>query len=160
MNLWRIGWMQDFILIDQFLRKNFKLGAILGAPPVVQIPISIKFGTLIVKAMANFMAYNRTDSSVVHCIVRLQIEEGRLQNRRWEDNFVMKRVVVSIYRLGGYAPFLAVYRGAYLGEFKLLAKFRNRLKIGDQIVGNDGQIGIVTPLIGVTNFSRELVELL
>ena len=72
------------------------------------------------------MANYRTDAPVIDGIIRLEIEEGRLQYRCRKDDLIVERVVIGIYRLWRHAPFVTVDRGTNFGKVELLSEGCNR----------------------------------
>src|ERR1700675_708944 len=61
--------------------------AVVRRPPLVQVAFAVKFGALIVKAVADFMADDGPNSAVVHSVVGVGIVKGRLKYARGENNF-------------------------------------------------------------------------
>ena len=55
---------------------------ILGLPPVAQNTVAVGLASLVVKAVADFVADDGADGAVVDRVVGIGIEERRLQNRR------------------------------------------------------------------------------
>ena len=105
MDIWGLFWIQGIKLFDQHICALFKFGAIRFSPPIDHVAIAIEFRTLVIKAMANFMADNRTDSAVIGCNIGFQIEERWLQDSGRKDDLVLDRVVVSVNSLRGHQPF-------------------------------------------------------
>jgi len=71
MDIWGLLRIKGIKLFNQHICALFKLGAIGFGPPIDHVSIAIEFRTLVIKAMADFMANDRTDSSVIGCDIGL-----------------------------------------------------------------------------------------
>ena len=71
MDIWGLLRIKGIKLFDQHICALFKFGAIGFGPPIDHVSIAIEFRTLVIKAVADFMADNRTDSAVIGCDVGL-----------------------------------------------------------------------------------------
>jgi hypothetical protein len=74
-------------------------------PPVAQVPGGIELTTLIVEPVCHFVSNDRADSTVIDAIIRVCIKKWRLQNSRWEHDFVHVWVVICVDRRRRHAPF-------------------------------------------------------
>src|SRR5437868_8006582 len=54
------------------------------------------------------------DAAVVHRVIRLRVEEWRLQNAGREHDLVAARIIISVYGWRRHAPFAAIDRLADL----------------------------------------------
>ncbi len=75
---------QGVVLLDQRNGPGFKRLPVRRAPPVGEPAVTVVLGTLVVEAVADLMADDRADRSVVGRIVAARIEERILQDRRRE----------------------------------------------------------------------------
>src|SRR5579862_8652562 len=82
---------------------------IVGSPPVVQAALRVILRSLIVKAMADFMANHNADAAIVDCIHVIHAKRWLLQYSRGEDDFVKKGIVVSVGCRWSHAPAAAVH---------------------------------------------------
>ena len=105
MDIWGLFWIKGIKLFDQHICALFKFGAIGLGPPIDHVSIAIEFRTLVIKAVADFMADNRTDSAVIGCDICFQIKERWLQDGGRKDDLVLDRVVISVNGLRGHQPF-------------------------------------------------------
>ena len=108
--------------------------------------------------MTDFVADNRPDATVVDSIISVEIKEGGLQDCSWKDNFVVIRVVVRIHRLRRREPFIPVDGGSDLCKVVFLREYRNGLKIGHQVIRDDCEFGVVTPLLWVADLGGKFSE--
>ena len=92
--------------------------AVFSGPPVFKISFGIGSAALIVKTMGHFMADHRADAAVVHRVIRLGVEERRLQNSGGKHDFVQGGIVIGIYRRRGHSPAVAIDRMTEPGEAK------------------------------------------
>src|SRR3546814_9935593 len=61
------------ILVRQLRRQFVEIGAVLFCPPIVQVAFPIKLGTLIVKAVAEFVSDNRHDTAIIDRVDRKSV---------------------------------------------------------------------------------------
>ena len=80
-------------------------GLVLIGPPVAQIARAVRFGALIVKTVAHFMANDRTNRAVIDRRISLEVEKRWLKDRGREDDFVERGIVIGVHRFGQHAPF-------------------------------------------------------
>src|SRR5699024_7503603 len=92
------------VLVDQRLGPFGESSPVLIGPPVIQCTIAVILGTLIIKAVTDFVANDRADTAKVLCRCRIRGEKRRLQDSSREDNGVFQRRVVSITRLRAHVP--------------------------------------------------------
>src|SRR6266545_2887353 len=80
-------------------------------PPTLQITLRIVLAAFIIESMRQLMADVGPGRAVINRVVRVRIEERRLQDTRRKDHLVLIRVVVSVYGRRGYIiPFAAINR--------------------------------------------------
>ena len=87
-----------------------------------RLPVGIVLPALIVEAVRHLVADDRADAAVVDRVVRLRIEERRLQNAGREHDLVHVRIVVGVHGRRRHAPFGAIDRFADL--LQLAVRFR------------------------------------
>ena len=122
---------------DQNIGPLFEFGAIDINPPIDHISIAIELRTLIIKAVANFVAYDRTDSAIVSGIIDIKAEEWWLQNCCWKDDLVSKWVVVGVDCLRGHMPLIAIDRLTDLGEGEVAFKLCNASQVPKEVIGGN-----------------------
>src|SRR6202044_596650 len=72
---------------------------------------------------------NGADCPEIRGVVRLLIEQGRLQDGRGESNRIELRIVVGVGYRGRYAPFRSIHGSPYLGELAVQLKFTAAISI-------------------------------
>src|SRR5580698_8923404 len=97
-------------LIDHASRLDLEFLQVVGGPPVLQTPLRVVLGSLIVEAVADFVSHDDADGAVVHGIRGFHAEGGRLQDSRGKDNLIHQRIVISVGSWRSHAPAPAVYR--------------------------------------------------
>ena len=63
-----------------FVVRSSKAFASVGGPPVAQVALAVRLAPLIVEAVADLVADHGADRAVVHGVVRVHVEERRLQD--------------------------------------------------------------------------------
>src|SRR5690606_4374835 len=96
------------VLGNQFSRSFPEILQIFFLPPVLQISIGIVPTPLVIKAMGDFMANNRSDASVVYRCISLVIIKRRLQDSRREYDFVPSGIIIGIHCLGSHEPLILI----------------------------------------------------
>src|SRR5690606_1073233 len=87
LNIYTFKRLIGIVLGNQFSRSFPEILQIFFLPPVLQISIGIVPTPLVIKAMGDFMANNRSDASVVYRCISLVIIKRRLQDSRREYDF-------------------------------------------------------------------------
>lgn len=82
------------VLPRQLLSTSFHTDV---GPPVSQSPLLIILRPRVIKRMGELMRGNCTKGAVIDVGRRFGIEERRLQDACWEDNFVIWRTEVRVY---------------------------------------------------------------
>ena len=107
------------------------------------------------------MADDRADAAVVRGVLRLGIEERRLQDGRREHDDVHRRLVVGVHGLRVHQPLAAVHGLADLGELiAVLIQADGAHVIHDAGIGPDVERRVIAPMVRVADHRRELGELL
>ena len=151
---------EGVVLRDKCVGAFFEGGAVLVRPPVRQVSRSVVARPLVVEAVTDLVADHRADCTEVHRVVGLGVEEWGLEDRRGEDDFVLRGVVVGVDRLRSHVPLVAVDRAAQLGPFAV-----GGVGVGGAHVVDDGSLRIqvqgriVAPLDGVTDLGVEGCQL-
>ena len=110
--------------------------------------------------MADLVADDRADRPEVHGVIGLRVEEGRLEDRRGEDDLVERGVVVGVDRLRRHEPFLAVDGFVQAGELALRLEGAGRCDDVDECLGAaEIEAGHVAPLRRVADLGPEGREL-
>ena len=78
----------------------------------------------------------------------------------WKDDFVHPKVGVSIHRLRQHAPFPAADRLIQLADIVAKAEFIGAHGISKSIAFDDLQLGIIVPLVRISDLGGEIGELL
>ena len=86
------------VLIGHAIRARLEILQILGRQPVAQIALRVVLRALIVEAVRHLVADDRADAAVVVGVVRVRIEERRLQDAGREGDVVLRRVVAGVDR--------------------------------------------------------------
>ena len=105
--------------------------------------------------MSHLMADYHADCTVVHSIVRIHIEERRLQDSCREADFIGSRVIISVHCLRSHQPFILVYRFAGFGNHFVVIPFVGTLDICPVRIIFDLQCGVIFPFIRITYFYME-----
>jgi hypothetical protein len=79
-------------LLAQHCGALLEVLAVLFGPPASQRAAAVIFRALIVEAVADLVADHRADAAIVHRIVGIGIEEGRLQDRGREEDRIERGV--------------------------------------------------------------------
>ena len=87
--------------------------------------------------MANLVPNDRTNSAIVHRVIGVQIEEGRLKNRRRENDLVEGRHVVGVHRLWVHAPLGAIHRSPLARELPLILRHGRPFHIAKEVISGD-----------------------
>ena len=90
-------------------------GPVLVGPPVPQPPLTVTGRALIVETMADLVADHSADPAVVDCVVGVEGEERRLQDRSRENDFITQRMIVGVHGLRVHQPLVRVDLAAQLG---------------------------------------------
>ena len=140
---------------------GFEVLLVLLRPPVTEVAVLVKLCTLVVKAVRHLVTNHHTDSTIVGSIVGLSVEEGGLKNAGGEANFVGRGVVVGIDGLRCHAPFVDVH-GLIDTLLNVVVRVEHRGP-GEVLVVReifiDVQPIVAAPLVGITDFHVETVEL-
>src|SRR5436190_24267181 len=113
-------------LLDNAIRPLGELFVIIGTPPHNEISVSVEARALIVEAVGHLMTNDRADASIIECLVRFRIVEGRLENAGGKNDLVELRIVISVDRRRRHAPFGFVNGLADLAEVTLEIKLTCR----------------------------------
>ena len=105
------------------------------------------------------MADDGTNGAVVHRVVGLQVEEGRLQDGSREHDLVGKGVVVGVHRLRRHAPLGFVHRLVGLGGLARPLKARGAQAVAQGVALQHLQLAVVAPLLGVADLHQVGAEL-
>ena len=110
------------VLINNRLRALLEFFAGLRRPPIGQISDFVVLPALIVEAVCHLVTDYCSDPAVIHCVIRVGVEEWRLQNAGRENNLVHLRIVVRVHRRRRHSPFRAIDRFADLVQLALRFK--------------------------------------
>ena len=156
------GRCERVILLNEGVRALFEGGAVLIRPPVRQVARPVVARALVVEAVPDLVADDRANSAEVHRVVGFGVEERRLKDRGWEDDLVLRGVVVGVDGLGGHVPLVAVHRAAKLCPFAVGGvSVSGAHVLDDRRLRVQVQRRVVAPLDGVADLGiegRELVQ--
>src|SRR5450830_410319 len=147
------------VLLGQRVGLGREVFAVFRCPPVAQIAVAIGLATLVVEAVADFMADHGADGAIVDGVVRLGVKEWRLQNRGREDDFIHRRAVIGVHRLRRHAPLFAVDRFAQLGHLARRSEIRRAHYVAHQVALDDLQLRVIAPFVWIADLRRELGQL-
>ena len=137
-------------------------GCVAGCPPVVHVACGIKLATLIVESVCHLVSDDHADGSIVECLVGLRVEERILQDASGEANLVGRGVIVGVHGLRCHVPLVLVDGlASLLVDVLLVAPHAHGHHIlVVRLCGIDGELRIVSPLVGITNLHVEGIQLL
>ena len=110
--------------------------------------------------MGDFVSDHHTDGPIIHRVIRLQIEERRLQNAGRKNNLVQGRAEVGVDRLRGHVPFGPIHGLADPRQIPSGFKGIGPEHVAQVIVPSNLQPRIITEALGVPHFLGETVKLL
>ncbi len=122
------------VLLGKRRGARVEILAVCLGPPVLQHAIAIIFRALIVEAVADLVADGGADLAIVHRVVGVGIEEGRLQDAGREHDLVERRIVIGVVGRRRHAPFGAVDRLIDALRMAVPFEFSGVLNRRDQIV--------------------------
>src|SRR5438874_10119048 len=93
--------------------------------------------------MANYQA----DAAKVDGVIHGAVEERWLQDARGEDDFVMGRIVESIYGGRSDVPLGFVYRFSDLHELPMSFKLTGAFKVAGKVSANNVELAVVAPFL-------------
>ena len=106
----------------------------------------VELTSLVVESVSHLMSDNHTDSTVVYGIIRIEIEERRLENACGEADLVCCGIVVCIDSLRTHVPAGAVDGLTVVGKIIFLIEEDSILDIGPvRLCGIDIKLGVVAP---------------
>ena len=86
------------VLIDHLPGTRLEFLIVLFRPPVLHVAFLVVLRSLVVERVSDLVSDHHPDSAIVQSIVGVQVEIGRLQNSRRENDFIQRRIVISRYR--------------------------------------------------------------
>ena len=110
--------------------------------------------------MGEFVANDSANVAVVDGDVLGAIEEGRLQDSSGEVDVVHAGVVVGVDGGRGHIPLAVVDRLANFVELAVVLELVGAELIAERLVGPNGELGVVAPLVGIADFVGDRGELL
>ena len=134
-------------------------GGVPGGPPVHQIALPVVLAAFVVEGVGHLVADGGTDVAVVHRVVRLGIEEGRLQDAGGEHDLVQAGVVVGVVGDGRHLPFTPVHRPAQLGQVPVEVPGPGGQDIGQMAAAVHGQGRVILGAVGVADLHGQGVQL-
>ena len=160
----RMNTRSHFNLIEclfHHFRAGIESSFVLSRPPVDHVTVLVELTALIVKAVGHLVSDDYTDSTVVEGIVSAHVEERILENTGREADLVGRGVVVRVHGLRIHVPFLLIHRLAEVTQAVLLLELSGTLDVRIvRIFGVDIQLGVVTPLVRITDLDRDRIQFL
>ena len=147
------------VLLGQRIGLGGEVLAVGRGPPVAQVAVAIGLAALVVETVADFMADDGADGAIVDGVVRVGVEERRLQDGRGEDDFIHRRAVIGVHRLRRHAPLFAVDRFAQLGHLARGTKISGAHHVAHQVALDDLQLRVIAPFVRIGDLRRELGQL-
>src|ERR1700730_8160940 len=152
-----------FVAVKLFrdaIATRLKILQVLWCPPVIQVTLCVKFGSLVIEPVRHLMADDRADPSVVDRTITIRIKKRRLEKDRRENNFVHRWIVIGVDGWRRHVPLGAVDGFA---DFRDVARELER--IAAQVVFHvrttfhvKGRV--VAPLLGISDLEVHRRELL
>ncbi len=136
-----------------------ELLGIVGGPPVAQHARAVELAALVVEAVGHLVADHHADAAVVDRRIGGRVEERRLQDGGRKHHLIVGGVVVGVHRLRGHAPFHLVDGLVEPLDLAVPLVALVTLGVPIEVVGADGQLGIIAPLVRIADLDRELAEL-
>src|SRR5579863_1508030 len=146
-------------LFDDALCPGFEILGVFGCPPIAQITVGVELSALIVKTVSHLMADSGADAAVIESIIRLGVKEGVLKNAGGKNDFVKLGIVIGVHSGGSHAPFAVVHGRADLGKIAVEFKRIAPKEVQHVRAAVNGERGVITPLIGVSDLEGDRVEL-
>ena len=135
-----------------------EVGEVFGRPPVADAALGVEGGALGVEGVADLVADDGADGSVVGGGGGLGIEEGRLQDGGGEVEAVVEREVDGVDGLRGHGPLLAVDGGADAAEVVVVFEEAGAPEVGEEVVGRDLVGGVAAPVVGIADADLQGAE--
>src|SRR5690242_15135190 len=146
-------------LIHDELRLGFEAVAVGRGPPVAEVPHRVVLTSGIVKPVRQLVTDDGPHAAVVDRVVRVGIEERRLENPRREDDLVHAGVVVRIHRRRGHPEAGTVHGLSDLRQPAPGVELRGTLQVGDEGARLDPDRAIVDPPFRIADLVRVPGEL-
>ena len=143
------------------LGLGVELLGILRRPPVGHIPVLVEESALVVESVGHLVTDHDSDSAVVDGVVRVSVEERRLEDRRREADLVRRRVIVGVDCLRRHSPFGLVGRLAEFGHIVGRVPGSGCAEIlVVALLRVDVKGRVILPLVRIANLHGEVVQLL
>lgn len=101
--------------------------------------------------MSQLVAHDHTSTTIVHGKRVTQVKEGGLQNTSREDHLVLSGIVVSVDGRRSHFPFVTVSRLLQLVQVAHEAVGVGVQNVDKEVIGLNGDVGVVARVVGVTN---------
>src|ERR1700676_3409262 len=109
--------------------------------------------------MRHFVADRSAGLAVINRIIHLLVEIRRLQNAGWKIDGVQLWIVVSVDGGRGHSPLLAIYWLTDLCQLPLQLEITASICISHCVTADSLQAGIIAPVIRVSDFVLDFVQL-
>ena len=88
----------------EFLSLLRELLVVFLSPPSRHVAFSVEKTSLVIETVAHLVADDNSDSTVVHGLVSVGVEERRLKDSSGEADFVGGGIVISVHGLRRHSP--------------------------------------------------------
>ena len=146
-------------LIDDALCFGLVLRRVLRRPPIAEIALRVELASLIVEAVAHLVADDGTDASVVHSVVRIGVEERRLENAGGKLDLIQGCAVRGIHRRRHHAPLRPIDGFAEPGPAALPIPFVRGSDVLIISARFDEQGRVITPRVRIGDLAKECIQL-
>ena len=106
------------------------------------------------------MANHHSDGSVIHSVIHLEVEKGRLKNAGREHNLVEGRTEVRVDRLRSHVPFGAIDRLSDARQFPSGFEGVGAEHISQVVIPTNHQAGVIAKTLGMPHFFGETIKFL
>src|SRR5438552_16820468 len=137
----------------------FELLEIGSAPPIAEISLRVVLRALIIEAVRHLLPDDSTHAPVVHRVIRVRIEKRRLHDSGREDDLVHRWVVIRIDRRRCHSPLGAIDWLTDSGQVPTALVLAHGDLIVEERSRFDGERGVITPLVGISDLVGEGCQL-
>src|SRR5215471_19397253 len=115
--------------------------------------------TAVVESVSHFVSNNGTNRPIVDCVIGIREKEWTLEDSGRKHDLIAVRAVIRIHHLWYHPPFRGINRLADPGKMPFHLEGLPRKDVEDIGLAADLQLAVVPPLVGITNFYAQSVEL-
>src|SRR5207244_10033462 len=137
------------VMSGQRLTRGFEVIEIFLCPPIRQTALRIELAALVIKAVADFVADDCSNRTVVVCSIRVGIEEWRLEKRGWKIQRILNGKIHGVHRLRRHPPLSTIDRLVKLLALTPILKQLRTLRVCEGIAFDAFDSAILLPLLGL-----------